>query len=168
MKKALLLFVILLLIGSTAFTQVQMGVGIMAGTKSKVDFKQDRSVNGGFHARALLDLSDQIFVTSGFSYYLPYKYNYHRKNNTFNNMGFNADLNYNLIDNGEIILYGLGGINLDLKSSKYVENGEVIKNPHESKYDFEFGAGIRIECCFAEIKFDHNKDQIQIFIGLYL
>ncbi len=168
MKKSLFLFVVLMFIANTAFSKVQLGLGIMAGTKSKVDYKQARSVNGGFHSRVLLDLTDQIFISSGFSYYLPYKYNYQRRNNTFNNVGFNADLNYNLLDNGEIILYGLGGANLDLKSSKYTENGEVIKNPSESKYGFEFGAGIRIECCFAEVKFDQNKKQIQIFIGLYL
>ena len=167
MKKHLLPFVVFLLIANTAFSQIQFGVGVMAGTKSKVDFKQAKSVNGGFHTRALINLTDQIFVSSGFSYYLPYKYNSRGINYTYNNMAVNADINYNFVDNGEVILYGLGGINLDLKSSKFKEDG-VDMNPRESKYDFEFGAGIRIECCFAEIKFDQNKEQIQIFIGLYI
>lgn len=167
MKRVLLVIAISILTINSAFSEIKLGVGIMTGTKSKIDYKNDASINGGFNTKLKLDLFDNLFLSSGFSYHLPYKYNSRGDNYTFYNSVINADLNYNFLDNGEIVLYGLGGLNLDLLSSKSVINGAEMKQS-SSKYNLEFGVGMRIEICYAEIKLDQNKEQIQIFIGLYL
>ncbi len=167
MKKHLIILAALLFITNAAFSRIQFGISTMAGTKSKTDYKNETSINGGFNTRLKIDLFNNIFLSSGFSYYLPYKYNFKGDNYTFYNSVLNADLNYNFLDNGEIVLYGLGGINLDMLNSKSIIHSEEFKQS-ESSYDLEFGVGIRIEICYAEIKFDNNKEQIQIFIGIDL
>jgi hypothetical protein len=167
MRKIFLILATFLFVGNTAFSKVEIGVGLMAGTKTKIDYRGEKSVNGGFHSRAKLNLTENLFVIGGYSYYLPYKFNNRGINYVNNNMVFNADMNLNFIDNGEVIVYGLGGLNMDLASSKYMIDQEQMKRS-DSTIDYEFGFGIRIEICYAEIKFDNNKDQIQIFIGIDL
>ena len=166
MKRIILVIAISILTINSAFSEIKLSLGVMSGTKSKIDYKSDASINGGFNTKLKLDIAENVFLSSGFSYYLPYKYNHRGDNYTFYNSVVNADLNYYFLDNGEIVLYGLGGINMDMLSSKSEIDGTEMKSS-SSKYDFEFGVGIQIEACYAEIKMDRNKEQIQIFSRIH-
>ena len=60
MKKILLIIAVLLIAGSS-FSQVQFGVGAVAGTKLKGNDKGEYSMNFGAHARGLFEISDEIY-----------------------------------------------------------------------------------------------------------
>ncbi len=167
MKKSLLIITVFLLAWNTSFSEVQFGVGFLSSTKAKIDYKGDKSVNLGFHSRILIGQPRNFFFTGGYTYYLPCKYNTKGTNVILNDMAANADINYNFVDNGEIRLYCLGGMNMDISQLKSRDDDTKVDDKN-AMYDIELGVGIRIERGFAEIKYDNNKAQMQVFIALYI
>ncbi len=171
MKKTLLIFTILLIAGTT-FSQVQFGVGAVAGTKLKYNDNGDASINFGAHARGLFEISDEIFLTGGLSYFLPYtvksSFSGYSIEQTLSYALINADVNYYFMDNVDFMLYGIGGINYGLAMVKMKETGEPDISDTQTHFDFEFGVGIRTETLFGEIRYDNSNENLMLTVGIYL
>ena len=172
MKKLLLITAVLLIAGGTAFSQVQFGVGAIAGTKLKYNDNGDASINFGAHARGLFEISDEIFATAGLSYFLPYKvsssYGSYTIEQTLNFATLNADINYYFMDNGDFMLYGLGGVNYGLAMVKMKETGEPDISDTEGHFDFEVGVGARTEKLFGELRYDNSNENFLLTVGIYI
>ncbi len=168
MKKTLLIIAVFLIASSSAFSQVDFGVGAVLGTKATVDENANAKMNFGLHARAMLELTDEIFFTGGFSFYLPKKFSYPGVETTINYMVLNADVNYYFLDDGDFAFYGLAGINYGFLHTVLKEDGEPNLTASNGHFDFEIGAGVRYDVYFAELKYDGSNNHIQVFIGIYL
>lgn len=167
MKKTILIIAVLLIAGST-FSQVQFGVGVVAGTELKFNENGDPQMNFGAHARGLFEISDEMFLTGGLSYFLPYKLKYTGIESTLTFMVLNADINYYFLDDGDFMLYGLGGINYGIAMTKLDETGEpILRNTH-THVDFEFGVGARTENLFGELRWDNSNSNFLLTVGIYL
>lgn len=166
MKKTLLIIAVFLIAGSTAFSQVQFGIGGMAGTKAGMNDNFETTLNFGPHVRALFNVADRIGVTAGFSYYLPSKYSGFGADITMNYMAFNADALFYILNEDDFKVYGLGGVNYGLISLKVSEGG-VSDTGNEDHFDWELGGGIQVGKIFAELKYDNSNEHIQAFLGIY-
>lgn len=154
MKKTLFIFTVLLITISAAFSQeIKFGAGAALGSKAGVS-ESGTKMNFGLHARGVYGFSDELAFTGGFSYFLPTTVG----DATFNLMAFNVDVMYYLMDDGDMKLYGLGGLNLALsKTNGFSSSGT----------SFEVGGGAEFGKFFAELKYDANMKQIQAFVGMY-
>jgi len=167
MKKTLLIIAVFLIAGSTAFSQLQFGLGGMAGTKAGIDDNFEAKINFGPHVRALFNVGDKFGVTAGFSYYLPFKYNAFGAEVTMNYMAFNADALYYILNEDAFKVYALGGVNYGMIKLKFADMGIDDGSGTEDHVDWEVGGGIQVGKIFAEIKYDNSNEHIQAFLGIY-
>jgi len=167
MKKTLLIVAVFLIAGSTAFSQVQFGVGGMAGTKAGMNDNFEQTLNFGPHVRALFNVGDKFGVTAGFSYYLPVKYSGFGAEVTMNYMAFNADALYYILNDDDFKVYALGGVNYGMIKLKFADMGADDGNGTANHTDFEVGGGIQVGKIFAEVKYDNSNEHFQAFLGIY-
>lgn len=162
MKKTLLIIAICLIATATAFSQVQFGVGVTAGTKAKINDSFEETVNFGANARVLWEFSESFALTGGFSYFLPFDVTSFGVEVTTNVMVLNADAVYYLMDENDIKVYGLGGLNY---TSVKAKSGSVSNT--ESEVSWEAGGGVLFSNFFIEAKYDGNLEQIVGTVGIY-
>jgi len=162
MKKTLLIIAVCLIATITAFSQVQFGAGVTAGTKAKINDTAEETVNFGVNARVLWDFSEKFALTGGFSYFLPFDVTMLGVEVTTNVMVFNADAVYYFMDDNDVKVYGLGGVNL---ASVKAKAGNVSET--ESEVSWEAGGGVMFSKFFIEAKYDGNLEQIVGTVGIY-
>ncbi len=171
MKKTILIIVVLLIAGSS-FSQVQFGVGAVAGTKLKYNDEGNAQMNFGAHARGLFEISDEMFLTGGFSLFMPYTvssaFSNYSIEQTLTYALIQADLNYYFLDEVDFMLYGIGGVNYGLAMVKMKETGEPNISDTHTHFDFEFGIGARTETLFGEFRYDNSNENLILTIGIYL
>jgi len=158
MKKTLLIIAVLLITSSAAFSQeFKFGAGAVIGSKSGIS-ETGTKMNFGLHARGVYGISDQFALTAGFSYFLPSKVDPVK----LTLMGFNADAMYYFMDDNDMKIYGLGGMNIAFAK---VSGGGFEASTND--VSFELGAGVEFGKFFVELKYDGNGEQIEGFVGMY-
>jgi len=162
MKKTLLIIAVCLIATSTAFSQVKFGVGGVVGTKSGIKETGEFKMNFGANARLLYDFSEKFALTGGFTYFLPSKVDVGATELKLNIMALNADAVYYLMDDNNVKVYGLGGVNW--ASAKVEAAGISVTN---SEFSWEAGAGVMFSNFFIEAKYDANMEQIVGVVGIY-
>lgn len=162
MKKTLLIIAVCLIATTTAFSQVQFGLGATAGSKAKINDTFEETLNFGVNARVLWDFSDAFALTGGFSYFLPFDVTMLGVEVTTNVMVFNADAVYYFMDENDIKVYGLGGLNYAFIKAK---SGNVSET--DSDLGWEAGGGVMFSNFFIEAKYDGNMEQIVGTVGVY-
>ncbi len=157
---------------STAFSQIEFGIGTTAGTKLKLNDKGETQMNIGINGRGLFELSDQFFLSGGYTFFLTYSFDNNIGNYTiehnYNYALINADLNYYFLDEIDFLIYGMGGLNYGMTRIKIKQSGLPDIKDTEGHFDFELGAGIRIESLFGEIKYNNAHENLLFTIGVYL
>lgn len=162
MKKTLFIIAVCLIATTTAFSQVQFGLGVTAGTKAKINDSFEETANFGLNARILWDFSEKFSLTGGFSYFLPFDVTALGVEVTTNVMVFNADLVYYFMNDNGVKVYGLGGLNY---VSVKAESGDISAT--ESETSWEAGGGVMFNKFFIEAKYDGNMEQIVATVGIY-
>jgi len=159
MKKTFLFIAVLLITFSTnAFSQdIKFGAGAVIGSKAGIS-EDGTKMNFGVHARGLYNLSDEFAITGGFSYFLPSKVDPAK----LTLMAFNADAMYYFMDDGDMKIYGLAGLNMAFAK---ISGGAFDVSTND--VSFEVGAGVEFGDFFVELKYDGNMEQIQGFVGMY-
>ena len=80
----------------------------------------------------------------------------------------NADVNYYFFDDGDFMLYGLGGINYGALMVKLDETGEPVLRYTHTHFDIEFGLGARMENLFGELRWDNSNTNFLLTVGIYI
>lgn len=162
MKKTLLIIAICFIATTTAFSQVQFGFGVTAATKAKINDTFEETVNFGANARLLWNFSEKFALTGGFSYFLPFDVTMLGVEVTTNVMVFNADAVYYFMDENDVKVYGLGGMNYASVRAKSMGISAT-----ESEVSWEAGGGVMFGNFFIEAKYDGNFEQIVGTVGIY-
>jgi len=163
MKKTLLIIAVCLIATSAAFSQeFKFGVGGVVGTKSGIKETGEFKMNFGANARVLYDFSEKFAITGGFTYFLPSKVTHAGEEMKLNIMALNADAVYYLMDDNNVKVYGLGGVNW--ASAKVSFMGADVTT---SEFSWEAGAGVMFSNFFIEAKYDGNMEQILGVVGIY-
>jgi len=110
----------------------------------------------------LYDFSEKFALTGGFTYFLPSKVDVGTTELKLNIMALNADAVYYLMDDNDVKVYGLGGVNW--ASAKVTAAGISVT---DSEFSWEAGAGIMFSNFFIEAKYDANMEQIVGVVGIY-
>lgn len=172
MKKTLIIATLLLIIGHAGFSQVKFGLGAVVGTKSgweidesapvSADLVTNLKLNYGINARVLWEFNDKISFVGGLTYFLPTKITSDDQEINYYNMVVSANAHYNILKKDKLKLYGLGGFNFSLISTRI-----NIRGLTEAGFGYEFGAGAQFGKLFLEGKYDGNLDQIVGTLGIY-
>ncbi len=167
MKKTLLLVAVALFVSSTAFSQFKFGAGVTAGTKAgiKYDTKEEMKIGFGLNLKGVYNLSDDFALGFGASYFLPTKYTVDDVETKMkNNLVFNVDAMYYLMNEDDTKIYGLGGLNWNT----YKKMMGTTEASHD-KFGWEVGGGVEFGKFFVEAKYDGNKltEQVVATVGYY-
>ena len=160
MKKILMALAVVLLTAGYSYSQVNFGLGAVAGTQSGIKTIDTEKLNFGIHARINVELTNELGIIGGASYYLP------SENETLSLkkdlIQFNADLTYSILNEGPLRIYGLGG--LVFSSDKETNAG--VGNT-DTEIGWEAGGGMKISRFFAEVKWDNREQQVVGVVGIY-
>lgn len=165
MKKLLLVALVMLMASTAAFSQdIYFGIGGAAGTKSGLNDNLEAKVNFGVHARVFVDFSESLGLVGGLTYFMPTTINVLGTGveAKMNYMQLNADALYYLVNDENMQLYGLAGINYGMAKVKV---GDLEEKTNGLNY--EFGAGAKIGKIFIEAKYEGGEKQIIAMIGIY-
>ncbi|MBC35755.1 MAG: hypothetical protein CL663_06930 [Bacteroidetes bacterium] len=163
MKKILLALAVVLLTAGYSYSQVNFGLGAVAGTQSGIKTIDTENLNFGLHARLAVDLTNELGIIGGATYYLPADNDILGGSVERDLFQFNADLTYNVLNEGPLRLYGLGG--LVFSSDKRVEVGQNSNT--DTEIGWEAGGGVKISRFFAEVKWDNREQQVVGVVGIY-
>lgn len=157
MKKTILSFIVFLMFLGFAKSQ---SIGLMLGYGSKIE-------QIGIGANAEFGLTDKLKIAPSFLYYFTEDHDFVKTNL----WELNGNVNYYFIDQNDLGVYGLGGLNYTHISAKANYMG-YSHSDSSGKIGLNLGAGLNYNITdrlspYAELKFViSDYDQLVAMIGM--
>lgn len=157
MKKSILSFIVFLMCLGFAKSQ---SIGLMLGYGSKIE-------QIGIGANAEFGLTDKLKIAPSFLYYFTEDHDFVKTNL----WELNGNVNYYFIDDNDLGVYGLGGLNYTHISAKADHMG-YSHSESSGKIGLNLGAGLNYNITdrlspYAELKFViSDYDQLVAMIGM--
>lgn len=160
--KKLLVFAVLVIVGSTAsFAQFKYGGGLTLGTEMSVE--EDMGV--GLNFRGDYCFNDQWSLAPGFTFAFPSS----NGGLKYSAWQLNADVHYHFYETEGFGFYGLGGLNYTHEKIKIDGNtpfGSFLVSASDDNLGLDIGGGVNYKMFFGELKYDSAFEQLAITVGV--